>query len=139
MFPVVIRGLMTTVGRGVDALLEVLAATMLWLDDEAKAGEEEVPVPDTARLNCPGCHVDAAHSFEAIAMLVNEEKMPQKIRSLTVPAPLRNLMLEARGLGMSGNAARWMGRMAYLPGTEGVPTSGDLYDSYTTSQDKSCH
>lgn len=75
--PLVTRGLMTTVvtaGAAVDVLTVELDRTVPVEDVE----REDVDV--TSRLNCPGCHVEAAQSLEATVMLTNEEKRTQKPR-----------------------------------------------------------
>jgi hypothetical protein len=103
MLPLVIRGLMVTVvaaGGGVDALTVELDGTVLVPVDDVKRKDVDV----TSRLNCPGCHVEAAQSLEATVMLTNEERRSQKPRSCTMDSPQVDFMLEAGGLGWSRKA-----------------------------------
>ena len=63
-----------TAGAAVDALTVELERTVPVEDVK----REDVDV--TSRLNCPGCHVEAAQSLEATVMLAKEEKRTQKPR-----------------------------------------------------------
>lgn len=81
MFPPETIGLITT-GTREDVVPTELEAAVLAPDEIEEVGVGVAAAANNRSSNCPGCHIDGAHWFEARTVAVRQRAMAHEVRCL---------------------------------------------------------